>query len=235
MRRVRGANGSAGRIRGSPSGPPSTWLFQADRWRPDFGAARDDMPTLADCYSCWVSPSSRRWHLGFAEATKYKAPASEVALLPRFCWGQYMENVDGPEFEIRGCGVYMNHYCDGLLELGRAHKVTTKRGERMQLLTRAKAEYLVHVERDEGLSGVRDQGPCGDDASGNQCATQSVRPKMRWHSVRRHCSRTEGATRRWNGFSDTGAWPRGGHVRRHTVKPSSSASWFGGLIVLDRF
>ena len=77
-----------------------------------------------------------------AIATKYKAPASEVALLPRFCWGQYMENVDGPEYEIRDCGVYTNHYCDGLLELARAQKTFGNRNARIQHLQRAKQNTL---------------------------------------------------------------------------------------------
>lgn len=52
-----------------------------------------------------------------ASATKYKAPAVEVVLLPQFCWAQYMENVEGPEYSISGCGVGMNHYCPALIEL----------------------------------------------------------------------------------------------------------------------
>ena len=61
-----------------------------------------------------------------------------------------MENVDGPEFEIRDCGVLMNHYCDGLLELGRAHKVTAKRGERIQHLKHAKENTLYTLN---GMTG----------------------------------------------------------------------------------
>lgn len=79
---------------------------------------------------------------GSAFATKYNAPAAEVAMLPRFCWGQYMANVDGPEFEIRDCGVYTNHYCDGLLELARAKKTFGNRNARVQHLQRAKTNTL---------------------------------------------------------------------------------------------
>ena len=52
---------------------------------------------------------------GPVQATKYKAPTNEVMLLPRFCWGQYLPGVDGPPYTIEGCGVWMNHYCPGLL------------------------------------------------------------------------------------------------------------------------
>lgn len=89
-----------------------------------------------------------------ADATKYKAPANEVLLLPRFCWGQYLEGVDGPEYEIRDCGVYMNHYCDGLLELNRARKPSTKSGERLQHLKHA-GENTLYT-----LNGMKDYPAC---------------------------------------------------------------------------
>jgi hypothetical protein len=92
--------------------------------------------------------------VGSAHATKYKAPTSEVLLLPRFCWGQYLEGVDGPGYEIRDCGVFMNHYCDGLLELNRARKPTAKRGEKIQHLTHAKQNTLYT------LNGMKDFPAC---------------------------------------------------------------------------
>ena len=79
---------------------------------------------------------------GTAAPTKYSAPASEVALLPRFCWAQYMEGVDGPEYDIQGCGVLTNHYCDGLRELAKAQKTFGNKGARIQHLQRAKANTL---------------------------------------------------------------------------------------------
>ena len=91
---------------------------------------------------------------GLGEATKYKAPASEVLLLPKFCWGQYLEGVDGPEYEIRDCGVLMNHYCDGLLELNRARRPSTKAGERLQHLKHA-GENTVYT-----LNGMKDYPSC---------------------------------------------------------------------------
>jgi hypothetical protein len=79
---------------------------------------------------------------GESSATKYKAPATEVALLPRFCWGQYLERVDGPGYEIQGCGPLTNHYCDGLLELARANKTFGNKSARIQHLKRAKENTL---------------------------------------------------------------------------------------------
>jgi len=59
---------------------------------------------------------------------------TEATLLPKFCWGQFLGNkFKGPEFEIPRdtCGVGMNHYCPGLVALGRANRSfdnKTKRG-----------------------------------------------------------------------------------------------------------
>jgi len=50
---------------------------------------------------------------------------TEATLLPKFCWGQFLGNkFKGPEFEIPRdtCGVGMNHYCPGLVALGRANR-----------------------------------------------------------------------------------------------------------------
>ncbi len=51
----------------------------------------------------------------------HRASVAEATQLPKFCWGQYMD-VKGPEFGISGCGVGMNHYCWGLVELLRANR-----------------------------------------------------------------------------------------------------------------
>jgi len=80
-----------------------------------------------------------------ATATKYKAPANEVALLPQFCWAQYMDNVEGPEYSIPSaeCGVAMNHYCPALLELIEAKRsVGTKARERAGHLNVAHKEVM---------------------------------------------------------------------------------------------
>lgn len=51
----------------------------------------------------------------------HRASVAEATQLPKFCWAQYMD-VKGPEFYIAGCGVGMNHYCWGLVELLRANR-----------------------------------------------------------------------------------------------------------------
>lgn len=53
-------------------------------------------------------------------AGNWKADRREVVMLPRFCWAQYLDDVQGPEFSMppkRVCGSGMNHYCPGLLDL----------------------------------------------------------------------------------------------------------------------
>lgn len=67
----------------------------------------------------------------------HRANPSEIPLLPKFCWSQYMD-VKGPEYEIRGCGPYMNHYCWGLTELLRARKVFGNPQDKIGYLIRAK-------------------------------------------------------------------------------------------------
>jgi hypothetical protein len=81
---------------------------------------------------------------GMAQATKYKAPASEVVQLPKFCWAQYMVGVEGPQYEIprSSCGVYMNHYCPALLEVIRANKSFDNLGARRQHLLVARRETI---------------------------------------------------------------------------------------------
>jgi len=80
-----------------------------------------------------------------AAAVKYQAPASEVAQLPQFCWAQYMEGVEGPEYSIpaKECGVGMNHYCPGLISLIEAkHAVGSKARDRPGRLNSARKDVL---------------------------------------------------------------------------------------------
>ena len=88
--------------------------------------------------------------------TKYKAAPSEVALLPKFCWAQYMENVEGPEYgiPIKTCGYAMNHYCIGLVELIRANRSFANPGIRKQHLMRAREDTLYT------LRGMKDYPAC---------------------------------------------------------------------------
>lgn len=62
---------------------------------------------------------------------------TEKTLLPRFCWHQFMGNrFQGPEFEIpyASCGVGTNHYCPGLVLLGRANRAFNMQMKRGYLL-----------------------------------------------------------------------------------------------------
>ena len=70
-----------------------------------------------------------------AAKAKYKAAPGEVAQLPQFCWAQYVDDVEGPQYSIspRLCGVGMNHYCPGLVDLIRARKAL---GDQQQLKAR---------------------------------------------------------------------------------------------------
>ena len=69
--------------------------------------------------------------------------ATEIALLPRFCWAQmHVPDVEGPEFNLpqpSDCGWATNHYCLGLVDLNRAKHATNK-GQRMTLLGLADAD-----------------------------------------------------------------------------------------------
>lgn len=85
---------------------------------------------------------------GNSHATNESHPtAGEALMLPRFCWSQYMPGVNGPQYSISpaDCGVGMNHYCDGLVELGRARKPTIKHGERILHLKTARHDTLYTI------------------------------------------------------------------------------------------
>lgn len=71
----------------------------------------------------WILPGFAPGPAGAAKA-KYTAAPSEVAQLPQFCWSQYVDDAEGPQYSIspRLCGVGMNHYCPGLVDLIRARR-----------------------------------------------------------------------------------------------------------------
>lgn len=70
-----------------------------------------------------------------AWAGVYKAPLEDVMLLPQYCWGQYDDKFQGPQYTINRplCGPGMNHYCPGLLEYQKA-QLAVNRGRRIQHL-----------------------------------------------------------------------------------------------------
>lgn len=58
--------------------------------------------------------------------------AIESAQLPKYCYAQYVDTrlAADPKYSIQGCGVWMNHFCPGLLQLMRAEKVSSPRSTR---------------------------------------------------------------------------------------------------------
>jgi hypothetical protein len=48
----------------------------------------------------------------------------EMVLLPRYCWARFNPQLKGRKgFDILGCGVGTNHYCEALVILQRAEKM----------------------------------------------------------------------------------------------------------------
>ena len=80
-----------------------------------------------------------------AETPNYKPSIGEAVLTPKFCWHQFMGNkFSGPQFEIthEACGVYVNHYCPGLIDLNRANKAIGDDGRRRAYLLSARENTL---------------------------------------------------------------------------------------------
>jgi len=62
-----------------------------------------------------------------------KPSASEVLLLPGFCWEEYNPAIKNPGKEINNCGPGMNHYCSSVLEFNRSYS-SRERFRRVQHL-----------------------------------------------------------------------------------------------------
>lgn len=82
---------------------------------------------------------------GWAIAQASKVPVSEVLLLPKFCWSQYMSNVKGPQYSISKsrCGVGMNHYCPALIQLNRAMKSTGSKRRQHLVVAKRGIQYTL--------------------------------------------------------------------------------------------
>ena len=80
-----------------------------------------------------------------SSAIAQKAPVSEVLVLPKFCWSQYMHNVKGPQYSIPRelCGVGMNHYCPALIELNRAMKSTGSKRRQHLVVAKRGIQYTL--------------------------------------------------------------------------------------------
>ena len=68
------------------------------------------------------------------------APMSEVLQLPQFCWSRYVKHLQTPEYRVPdGCGPFMNHYCDDMLEWVRTRQLVKQGGP--QAMPRLKAAH----------------------------------------------------------------------------------------------
>ena len=88
---------------------------------------------------------------------QYKAPPEIVAALPKICWWLYMDNVPNtPEYNIKDCGAYSNHYCPGIVHMKQAELEKTTEA-RMERLRRAKEdmEYTLHFTENIPECSVR--------------------------------------------------------------------------------
>jgi len=72
-------------------------------------------------------------------------PVTEWMRLPRFCWGQFNDELKGDEFWFRGCGVGVNHYCEGLLDLQRSKKTSNMNDKRI-MITKARTNTLYTLD-----------------------------------------------------------------------------------------
>ncbi|WP_346380076.1 hypothetical protein [Acidithiobacillus sp.] len=88
----------------------------------------------------------------------YKAPLEDVMLLPQYCWGQYDNKFQGPQYTISRplCGPGMNHYCPGLLEYQKA-QLEPSRGQRIRRLNGVMTdiEYTLRWMKDYPNCSIR--------------------------------------------------------------------------------
>ena len=74
--------------------------------------------------------------IGNASAEPYShAPVTEYIRLPKFCWGQFNDQLQGEEFWFHNCGVGANHYCEGLLNLQQSRKAKSPDQRKMMLIS----------------------------------------------------------------------------------------------------
>lgn len=63
--------------------------------------------------------------LAQADMEGWHPSVTEATLLPRYCWSQFLgKKFSGPQYKIPrdSCGPGMNHFCPGLVALGRANR-----------------------------------------------------------------------------------------------------------------
>jgi len=87
-----------------------------------------------------------------------KAPVSEYMTLPKFCWYEFSGGEvanTGPEWQWSNCGVHLNHYCYGLLDLQRSKKAKNIDERRMMLgLARAHTQYTLRGMQADGATAT---------------------------------------------------------------------------------
>lgn len=87
------------------------------------------------------------------------APPNEIAALPKYCWGHYMQKFKGPKFNIQReqCGVRHNHFCQGLLQFNRSQHPMASKLERRHYLKSAidNFEYTIQGVKDFPACPVR--------------------------------------------------------------------------------
>ena len=85
------------------------------------------------------------------EASAQKnVPATIIATLPPYCKYKYIDGLkDDPQYSIKGCGVYINHFCGGLVKIAQA-RVAKSKSERSELLRMASDDmnYTLHWTAD---------------------------------------------------------------------------------------
>lgn len=74
----------------------------------------------------------------------------EIAQLPKYCYDQYVDQSlwKNPEYSITAaCGVGMNHFCPGLINLSRAQKASIPKGNRRDQLRDGKTNVQYTLDR----------------------------------------------------------------------------------------
>lgn len=104
------------------------------------------------------------------------ASAMEQVQLPKYCYYLHVDKryQGHPEYDMpRVCGPYMNHYCEGLIQLMRAQKATSPLNERRANAGRARSgiEYT--------LKGMTKECPLRADAEAALVRAKSVQAGLR--------------------------------------------------------
>lgn len=125
------------------------------------------MPSSALCrfvgYICMAlacaAPLSAHAQNNYRRSPDYDLPQF-LARLPKYCYAQYYDQTlwHNPEFSIiAACGVGMNHFCPGLLNIMRAEGTSPKKFNRKQELRAAKENVQYTLDRMPSSCIYRDE------------------------------------------------------------------------------